>query len=410
MIQKRNGYTKLNPNHPCYSNVKPVFIDRIHGNHKCLKTNVDLHKPESNGTQVDANEQNVATTKVDVSDKLSVDELISPIKELNQMETQFDMFKDEYTLEELLALNITEIPFLVEKLIPKETLVVLAGQSEIGKSTLYTQLALAIVRGDDEFLGCKLNGGNKRVLVVSTEDGPIPLSFRANRQVIQSTIGVEKSRNLKVIFNYDNLENRIINHLEKTHVDLIVIDAFGDVFWGDINASNSVRQFLNKYVSFIQKYKCSILFVHHVCKGNRKQKSEKDQLLGSTGIEGKMRNVLMLSIVNDQHQLSIAKGNYVNREDKKTPLYLDFDDKSLTFSRADGPAKPKESDQSAVASSGACRAKGKPGRQRDMHLYDQAIQLFNEGKPQVEIAKTIGMDKSTICKWVKDYKLNQKPQ
>ncbi|MDP3003226.1 MAG: AAA family ATPase [Bacteroidales bacterium] len=385
------------------NNFRSVDIGSRNGNHKILNTNVDFHQPKLNRKQIEIAEQNEVKKKRDVVDKVSVDELKPQTKGIDQLATPFDMFKDEYTLEEMLDLKITEIPFLVEKLIPKETLVVLAGQSEIGKSTLYTQLALAIVRGDNEFLGCKLNSKHKRVLIISTEDGCIPFSFRTNRQIIQSPIGVEKRKNFKVIFSYDNLENRIKNHLEKTPVDLVVIDAFGDVFQGEINASNSVRQFLNKYVSFIQKYGCAILFVHHVCKGNKKQKSDKDQLLGSTGIEGKMRNVLMLSIVNDQHQLSIAKGNYVNREDKNNPIYLSFDDKTLTFSKADCPAKPKETNESTRASGSGSSRKGRPGRQKDMKLYNLAIKRFNEKVPQVEIAKEVGRDKSTVCKWLKGY-------
>jgi transposase len=45
-----------------------------------------------------------------------------------------------------------------------------------------------------------------------------------------------------------------------------------------------------------------------------------------------------------------------------------------------------------------------------MNLVNQAIQLFEEGKSQVEIAKIIGKDKSTICKWIKGFKSKQEPQ
>ena len=169
MVQKFPIYKKLDPNNPCYNNLEPVYIGSRDGNHKFLQTNVEFHKPKINGNQV---------TGQDVVNKFPIEELNPITKELGQLEMQFDIFKDEWTLEELLHLNITEIPFLVEKLIPKDTLVVLAGQSEIGKSTLYTQLAIAIVRGDNEFLECKLNAIHKRVLVIRTEDGPIPLSFR----------------------------------------------------------------------------------------------------------------------------------------------------------------------------------------------------------------------------------------
>jgi hypothetical protein len=370
--------------------------------HPSLKTNTLINKINPLDTLVKDKEITKQDKKVEPTPQVSSGGLILPPKRPDQIATQFDMSKDEWTLGELLDMKITEIPFLVDKLIPLHTLNVLAGQSERGKSTLYTQLSLAIIRGDDEFLGCKLNTTHKRVLVISTEDGPVALSFRTNKQLTQASSTVELRDRLVFITNQDNLEVRIENYLKKTKVDLIVMDAFGDVFTGgDINASNSVRRFLDKYVNFIRKYGCSVLFVHHVGKGKQSNKAEKDQLLGSTGIEGKMRNVLMLSIVNDQHQLSIAKGNYINREDKKIPIYLNFNSNTLTFSKADGPAKPSESDETAITSS---EAKNKPGKQKDMALYNQAIQLYKEGKPQVEIAKIVGRDKSTVSKWIKEHK------
>jgi hypothetical protein len=404
MVQKFPDYKKLKSDDPCFNNLKPVYIGKRDGNHKLLDTNVDFYKPKPKGNQVEVVEQRKVTTKPDTVVKVSVDELKHPSKEIDQLETPFDASKDEYTLEELLDLNITEIPFLVEKLIPKETLVVLAGQSEIGKSTLYTQLAMAIVRGDDEFLGCKINAREKKVLIISTEDGPLALSFRTNKQILLANVPVEKRKNLRVIFNFENLEERIKKQLDKNLVGLIVLDAFGDVFYGDMNASNSVRRFLNNYLDIIRKYGCSIMFVHHVCKGNRKQKLEKDQLLGSTGIEGKMRNVLMLSVVNGQHQLNIVKGNYVRREDKMNPIYLEFDEKTLTFSKTDTPATPEEPTESTPASGKGSRRESKPRRKRDEQKWAEAVKLYKEGVPQVEISKRLGVDKSTICKWIKAYK------
>jgi RecA-family ATPase len=374
-------------------------------NHMPLEINADVQKLFPEVKQPETKEENKDKGGNEPEPKVSGGGLKIPPKEPVEISTSFDMSKDEWTLGELLDLNITKIPFLVDKLIPLYTLNVLAGQSERGKSTLYTQLALAIISGEDEFLGCKLSVTYKRVLVISTEDSPIALSFRTNRQLNQVSSVVEFKDRLTFITNQDNLESRIENYLEKNRADLVVMDAFADVFTGgDLNASNSVRRYLNNYVKFIQRFGCTVLFVHHVGKGKQGYRSEKDQLLGSTGIEGKMRNVLMLSIVNDQHQLSIAKGNYINREDKKIPLYLNFDNKTLTFSKADGPAKPEVSDQCVIASNVDSVVRRKPGKQRDMQLWNRVVQLSEEGKTQVAIAKIIGKDKSTICKWLKDYK------
>ena len=416
-IQKRNNNKKLNPDQPGLQNLEQINVEKLDVNHKSSSANlasamilVDNQKVE-NESKKEVQKGSIITEKQHVIQKVSSGGLNLPPKRPDQIATHFDMTKDEWTLGELLDMKITEIPFLVDKLIPLHTLNVLAGQSERGKSTLYTQLSLAIIRGDDEFLGFKLNVIYKRVLVISTEDGPVALSFRTNKQLNKVSIIGELRDRITFITNQDDLERRIERYLEKNRADLVVMDAFADVFTGgDINASNSVRRYLNNYVKFIRQYGCSVLFVHHVGKGKQSNKPEKDQLLGSTGIEGKMRNVLMLSIVNDQHQLSIAKGNYINREDKKIPLYLNFDNETLTFSKADGPAKPNESNESNVASKGVCTIKRKPGRQKDMNLYNRAIQLYLEGKSQVEIAKIVKRDKSTICKWIKNYNSEQKSQ
>jgi predicted DNA-binding protein len=75
----------------------------------------------------------------------------------------------------------------------------------------------------------------------------------------------------------------------------------------------------------------------------------------------------------------------------------------LTFSKADGPAKPKEINENALASGSRSSRESKPGRKKDMKLYYQAIKLHKEGKSQVEIAKEVGRDKSTICKRIKEH-------
>jgi hypothetical protein len=403
-------YKSGNSDHSNDESFEQVILDKKDGPQNVLETNTIVQTIEPTEEQREVIETKQTVEKDELIPQVSSGGLILPPRGPNHIATDFDMSKDEWTLGEILDLRITAIPFLVDKLIPMHTLNVLAGQSERGKSTLYTQLSLAIIRGDDEFLGCKLYTNYKRVLIISTEDGPVALSFRTNKQLNQATSINEYRDRLTFIINQDNLENRIEDFLIKTRVDLVVMDAFGDVFTGrDINASNSVRQYLGTYVKLIQKYGCSVLFVHHIGKSKQNNRSEKDQLLGSVGIEGKTRNVMMLSIINDQHQLSIVKGNYINREDRKTPLYLNFDSDTLTFSLAEGPAKPEEGKEGDIDSTGGSTAKSKPGPQKDMEKYNLAIKLHKEGKSQVEIAQIVGRDKSTICKWIKEHKANQNP-
>jgi archaellum biogenesis ATPase FlaH len=412
MLQKNHGTRKWGTSGLSYINHRPYYFGQVDGFHKGNSDPL----PSAMALRTEAKSESVFPSLLPaIISKIQQNQLpVLPVK-MDRAQTKshvsdksIDASKDEYTLGQLLDLNVIEIPFQLEKLVPKESLVILAGPSEIGKSTFYTQLAIAIAEGQKEFLGLKLNLTYKKVLIISTEDGPVPFAYRVNKQLSGKSPDSKANSNMVVIFNFQNLEKRIEEILAKTQVDLVIIDAFGDVFWGDINATNSVRTYLNKFRDIIQKYHCSVMFVHHICKGKRKQQAEKDLLLGSTGIEGKMRNVLMLTIVNNQHQLSIVKGNYVGRADKNNPIYLDFNEATLTFSISDEPAKPVETGESTIASGSKSRQKVKPGRKGNPELKTLAFKLYNEGVPQIEIAKKVGRDKSTVCKWIKEFKEKKK--
>ena len=115
----------------------------------------------------------------------------------------------------------------------------------------------------------------------------------------------------------------------------------------------------------------------------------------------------MLSIVNDQHNLKIVKGNYLTPAEKVKPIYLDFNETTLTFAVTDEPKKSIEPDENSVSSMSGSRSKGKPGRKRDMNLYNQVIKLYKEGVPQVKIAERLDINKSKICRWIKEYRQDE---
>ena len=73
--------------------------------------------------------------------------------------------------DKLKNMDLKNVEYLVEDLIPKGTLCALVGESDTGKSSLLRQLAVSIAYGDKEFLGFKLNDSCRNVVYVSTEDG-----------------------------------------------------------------------------------------------------------------------------------------------------------------------------------------------------------------------------------------------
>jgi Mrp family chromosome partitioning ATPase len=62
-----------------------------------------------------------------------------------------------YTLGELVTRPHTEVPCLLNPLLPRQGLAVLAGASDTGKSAILRQLALAVATGAQTFLDFPLN-------------------------------------------------------------------------------------------------------------------------------------------------------------------------------------------------------------------------------------------------------------
>ena len=224
-----------------------------------------------------------------------------------------------------------EIPSLVEPYFPKVGIVSVVGSSDTGKSTFLRQLAFAIAYGDNTFLGFKINATYNRAIYISTEDDEHSI-----KKLLKIQFGMpeqmERTERLKFIFESENLIEKIKSEIEKEPVDLIVIDAFADLFFGDLNANNRVRTFLNEYRELALKNKCLIIFLHHTGKRTENEAPSKNNAIGSQGFEAKMR--LMIEIRKDQNDanirhLCIVKGNYLPEECKTHSIVTRFSDKML---------------------------------------------------------------------------------
>jgi RecA-family ATPase len=308
-----------------------------------------------------------------------------------------DITKDIFTVGELLSLKYDGYPYLLEKFIPKGVITFIAGSSDVGKSLFYTNLALNIITDKREFIGQKINLTYGKVLLISTEDGPIGLSDRMNKQMNGEKLLKKQEDRMLILINTDRLIDRIKHILARYSVDLIVLDAFGDVFDGDINTSNQVRIYLDKFDNLIKKYNTSMLIIHHIAKAKENQAANKGQLLGSGALEGRARQVLILSkdaSKPSKRTLKVVKGNYASEEDKRISYELHFDSNTLTY----------KSMGAAVRDLGDQIEKKAPGRKVDMEKVKKVFELHKEGYKGVEIAELIDMNPTTVSKWLKRYK------
>lgn len=252
---------------------------------------------------------------------------------------------DDYSAFKLFNFDYQELPKLIDPIFPQIGLASLVGSSDTGKSTFLRQLAISIALGLDKFVGYKLNPIHRNVIFISTEDDPVSTSISIKKPVLKLLKEFKRDiqflDHLKFIFEVDtnsDSSNNIIKVLEKdlqkTPVDLIVVDAFTDIFSGDINSSTKVREFLNQFSKLAKTYNCLILFLHHTGKKTHKFTASKDNILGSQAFEAKMRVVLELKhYPNDENlrTLTVTKGNYISSQVKKFSKVLSFDEESLLF-------------------------------------------------------------------------------
>lgn len=234
--------------------------------------------------------------------------------------------------------NIDVIPSLLEPFLQKTGLASLVGASDSGKSTFLRQLSVSIAMNLKTFLGFTLNSKHNKVIYVSTEDDKSAISVSIGKQVRylldkNPEIELKSLENLSFMFETDNLLKELHNKLVKEPVDLIVIDAFTDIFSKELNANTQVRQFLNEYDKLAKKHDCLIIFLHHIGKNTLRSAPNKDSIIGSQAFEAKMRIVLELrpnrhnSVRKD---LWVLKGNFLEPKHKNNSHIMEMND-SLIF-------------------------------------------------------------------------------
>jgi energy-coupling factor transporter ATP-binding protein EcfA2 len=221
---------------------------------------------------------------------------------------------------------------LWEPYIPKIGIVALAGPSDCGKSTLARQLALAVATQQSEFLNYPLNVKHGMSCYVATEDEHFGTKRVLEKQL--SGFDIEGTDKLQFIFDSQSFLKDLSAFLEENKVDLVVVDAWADIFSGNPNMNTDVRQALAPWSDLAKKHECCIVMLHHNVKNSEKDKPDKNKLIGSQALEAKLRCVLELRLGNnpDERFLTILKGNYLPPEVKNKPFVLKLDSNSLLFS------------------------------------------------------------------------------
>lgn len=303
-----------------------------------------------------------------------------PKSELRKTDTNFS------SAFELYNQKVEVIPKLLHPFLQKVGLASLVGTSDSGKSTFLRQLSLSIALNLEAFLGFRLDSRSNKVIYVSTEDDSSAISFSIKKQV-DSLLKENKSvdlnllNNLQFIFETDNLLEKLSKKLQNDSVDLIIIDAFTDVFTKELNANTQVRQFLNDYDKLAKKHSCLILFLHHIGKNTLKSAPSKDSIIGSQAFEAKMRVVLELrpnQYKQNRKDLWVLKANFLDSDQKTKSHVLEMNDTMIfkaTGERNDKLKTSKSSDDKTIGKVMELNKEGLSVRKIEEALKDTEFKL-----------------------------------
>ena len=144
-----------------------------------------------------------------------------------------------------------------------------------------------------------------------------------------------------------------------------------------------------------KRHRCLLIYLHHTGKRLENQAPSKNNLIGSQGLEAKMRVVVeMRKDPTDARyrHLCIVKANYLDESYKTHSYKLQFNS-NMTFTNTGERVAFQE------------LVPGGAENENIAHFRQRAIELFNEGVERPEIVEILEREgcprgRTTIYKWL----------
>lgn len=178
-----------------------------------------------------------------------------------------------------LFVPLSEVPpdsgdrFLIERLIVREGFYFLVGHPKVGKSTMLTELAVAIASGMRAFGKLEVAGnGVGPVMYVAAEDRASYIKARAT--LVGEVRGAAANRldDIHVCTDRrfrldDRLEmDRLEREVQRVKPVALFLDSFGRLHGGDERSSSAMTSVLERLLLIQQTHRLTVIMVHHIVK------------------------------------------------------------------------------------------------------------------------------------------------
>ncbi|MFM5924580.1 MAG: AAA family ATPase [Novosphingobium sp.] len=205
-----------------------------------------------------------------------------------------------------------KIEWVVDGIIPRGEVMLLAGASGAGKSSVAHSWLSALGANADNrtrhVLGCPVTGRYICCLVAG-EEGAGSINYRE----MKHAAAWGSSRYLVL----DDPDKSLVDHIDSLHtlpnLDLVVIDTVGAFFDGDEKSSRAVREFMAPLVKLARVKNCAVVLVHHLTKFGEGVKSVaglKAHVLGAGAFVSTCRLAVgVIRIAGDKLEVGPFKSN-----------------------------------------------------------------------------------------------------
>lgn len=142
------------------------------------------------------------------------------------------------------------------------SVVLVAGEPGVGKSTLLTQLALRVAPGD------KHARQKTSILYVCGEESPSQVGLRVHRLDVNRSLSVKASLNIRLLAETD--VDAIVQATSQEHPALLIVDSIQTLSTQDLSGMSGsvgqVRESANRLIAYAKHNQVPVMLVGHVTK------------------------------------------------------------------------------------------------------------------------------------------------
>ncbi len=247
--------------------------------------------------------------------------------------------KGYITINELMKMDIPELEFWVDNLVPKNMIVLIAGAPESLKSFTCQHIAFSCSQGLKVF--GKKRTEKSRVLYIDSENNISinktrysKLAKGAGLTELEDNITfiLDKAYDLNSLTTSQKLE--LIKIIKTVKPDIIVFDSLVRFMIGDENSVQSVRGVFKTTKELMKLYPFTAIFIHHTRKSG--QEGEPQDIRGSGDILGAVDYAFTMRRKKGKFILKHAKSRIGPRL-KDIYLELKEEDNGITLVETEKP-------------------------------------------------------------------------